>query len=103
MTVNSDISTNSRSKIFLTIFCKIEAAGLNGPGRRREEVGVGMDVDEPDGKFAAEAETVAAKRSRPDEAVVNMGRVYKAVVAVEVIRRWPTNRGGEGMRREGNE
>ena len=37
-----------------------------------------MDVDGPEGKFAAEA----AKRSRPDEAGVNKGRVDKAVVAV---------------------
>ena len=48
MTVNSDISTNSRSRIFVTILGESEAAGLNGPEKRREEVG-GMDVEGPDG------------------------------------------------------
>ena len=59
-------------------------------------MGVGIDVDGPEGKFAVEAEAAAAKRSRPDETGVNKGRVDKAVVGVEVTSRWPTNRGGGG-------
>ena len=59
-------------------------------------MGVGIDVDGPAGKFAVEAEAAAAKRSRPDEAGVNNGRVDKAVVAVDVINRWPTGGGGGG-------
>ena len=57
-------------------------------------MGVSIDVDGPEGKFAVEAEAAAAKRSRPDETGVNKRRVVKAVVAVEVTSRWPTNRGG---------
>ena len=65
----SAISTNSRSRIFLTSFVGKEAVGLNGPGI---EIGKGVEeegVADPVGAGGVAAAAAAARISRPEGTV----------------------------------
>jgi hypothetical protein len=65
----SAISTNSRSRIFLTSFVGKEAVGLNGPGI---EIGRGVEEEEvadPDGVGGDAAAAAAARISSPEGTV----------------------------------
>ena len=61
--VSSAISTNSKSRIFLTTFGGSDAAGLKGPGCPTEGGAVAAVGVGPCGV----ADAAAASRSRPDE------------------------------------
>ena len=61
--VNSDISTNSNSRIFFTTFRGRDAAGFKGPGVDMSTVAVGSNGLPVD----VEADAAAASRSRPED------------------------------------
>ena len=77
----SDISTNSRSRIFFTTFEGNVAAGLNGPAAAGEG-SCGVRVSGGSGGVAAE--TAAASRSKPDDEGVKIRILESMEAEVEI-------------------